>query len=105
MEIFDATCPSCGGGFYCDTLLTTLDVPLHCPYCDSYFEKPPGPTRGGPRKAIPLMGLKEGFRREVLYLPKPVLPQAPAEPVKAPATPMPAQSGPMPGERRPGEKA
>lgn len=67
MEIYYVTCPQCKKSFHCDANLLGLGIPLHCPYCDLYFE--PEEEKGKrPPKGTAFMGLSR-IDRDILYLP------------------------------------
>jgi len=67
MKIHYVTCPQCKKSFHCDANLLGLDIPLHCPSCDLYFE--PEEEKGKrPPKGTAFMGLSR-IDRDILYLP------------------------------------
>jgi len=71
MDIFDVTCPKCGGVYYCDLLLLDLEVRLRCPYCFHYFfrrESPKVYIGGSGTSAV--AQIKGGLRPEMIYEPK-----------------------------------
>jgi len=70
MDIIYVKCPKCGQKFHCDTNLLGLSIPLHCPYCDSYFE-PQEDEGKKPTGGTAFMGLSK-INRKIIYLPSSV---------------------------------
>ena len=67
MEIYYVNCPQCKKSFHCDANLLGLDIPLHCPYCDLYFELEEEKGKRPP-KGTAFMGLSR-IDRDILYIP------------------------------------
>jgi len=67
MEIYYANCPRCQKSFHRDANLLDLDIPLHCPHCDLYFEQEREEGRRSP-KGTAFMGLSR-IDRQIIYLP------------------------------------
>lgn len=71
MDIFDVTCPRCKKVYYCDLLLSELDVKLHCPYCGIYFYKNESPKIYiGGKDTSTVAQLKGGIEPGMIYEPK-----------------------------------
>ena len=70
MDIFTVVCPFCGKDFYGDMLLYSLEVRLHCPYCQKYFAKQDSPnlTTGG-SGASAVARVPGGLTQDMLYEP------------------------------------
>jgi len=70
MDIFNITCPACGKGYYADMLLYSLDLELHCPFCDVYFRKEDSPhVFAGGASASAVARLAGGLSKEMIYRP------------------------------------
>lgn len=67
MEIFYVSCPQCKKSFHCDANLLGLDIPLHCPHCDLYFD-PEEKKREQAPEGTAFSGLSR-IDRKILYLP------------------------------------
>ncbi|MBU1208605.1 MAG: hypothetical protein KKH04_17050 [Proteobacteria bacterium] len=67
MEIYYASCPRCQKSFHRDANLLGLNIPLHCPHCDLYFEQEPEEGRRS-AKGTAFMGLAR-IDRQIIYLP------------------------------------
>ncbi|MCK4790792.1 MAG: hypothetical protein KAV87_44055 [Desulfobacteraceae bacterium] len=67
MKIHYVNCPQCNKSFHCDANLLGLDIPLHCPHCDLYFDPEEKKEEQLP-KGIAFSGLSR-IDRKILYLP------------------------------------
>ncbi len=70
MDIFTVVCPACGKDFYADMLIHSLEVRLHCPYCEKYFFKEESPrliTGGAGASAV--ARVPGGLTKDMLYEP------------------------------------
>jgi len=77
MEIYYASCPRCRGSFHRDANLLDLNIPLHCPHCDLYFEEEREEGRGSPAGTA-FMGLSR-IDRQIIYLPVQEKKRSPSE--------------------------
>jgi hypothetical protein len=68
MEIFYVSCPQCKKSFHCDANLLGLDIPLHCPSCDLYFDPEEKKGKQPPNKGTAFVGLSR-IDRKILYIP------------------------------------
>jgi hypothetical protein len=71
MDIFNVVCPACRKKYYADMLLYSLDVELHCPYCDVYFRRTESPqVFVGGTAASAVVRVAGGLSKDMIYRPK-----------------------------------
>lgn len=70
MDIFNVVCPACNKKYYADMLLYSLNIELHCPFCDAYFrkEESPGVFIGGTSTSA-VARVAGGLNERMIYRP------------------------------------